>query len=446
MQFTPHTPEEVREMLQVCGVSSIEALFADIPASLRTASFNLPPGRTEQEITGTAAAWISHTAVHSRSFIGAGYYDHFIPAAVDALANRSEFVTAYTPYQPECAQGTLQALFEYQTAICRLTGMDAANASLYDGGSALAEAGMMALRITKRNKVVVTGDVNPLHRRILETYFRTLGSDVVTVPAKNHAPDLAALAAAIDDKTAAVLVQNPDFYGGIHDFAPLADLAHKTGALLVMSCYPIALGMLKTPAEHGADIAVGDGQSLGNPLSFGGPYLGYIATRRQYIRQLPGRIIGETVDTQGRRGFVLTLQAREQHIRREKATSNICSNQSLCALRAVIYLSLLGKQGFVELAERLYRTTAYARQQFQAAGFPLPQTGPVFNEFVVTLPRPAARVVSRLHLVSQLSVGLPLAALSAGTEHDLLVSFTEQHDRADIDTLIAALAEQAAKA
>lgn len=426
-------------MLQVCGVSSIAELFSEIPAELRAKSFDLPAGRTEQEITGVAAGWAAPGTVRSRSFLGGGYYDHFIPAAVDALATRSEFVTAYTPYQPECAQGTLQALFEYQTALCRLTGMDAANASLYDGGSALAEAGMMALRLTKRNKVVVTGDVNPLHRRILDTYFTTLGSAVVTVPAQQYAPDMDALAAAIDDKTAAVLVQNPDFYGGIHDFSPLAEAAHKAGALLVMSCYPIALGILKTPAEHGADIAVGDGQSLGNPLAFGGPYLGYIAARKQHIRQLPGRIIGETADTQGRRGFVLTLQAREQHIRREKATSNICSNQSLCALRAVVYLSLLGKQGLVELAERLYRTTGYARKQFVAAGFALPQAGPVFNELVVTLEEPAGPVIARLQRETGITAGLPLAAFNAGTPNDLLVSFSEQHSAHDIDSLVAAL-------
>ena len=426
-------------MLQVCGVSSVEELFKDIPAELRAKSFDLPPGRSELEIAKKATAWLPANNARECSFLGGSYYDHFIPAAVDALANRSEFVTAYTPYQPECAQGTLQALFEYQTAICRLTGMDAANASLYDGGSALAEAGMMALRVTKRNKMVVAGEVNPLHRRILNTYFTTLGSEVVTVPAKNYAPDMAALLAAIDDKTAAVLVQNPDFYGGIHDFSALAEAAHKVGALLVMSCYPIALGILKTPAEHGADIAVGDGQSLGNPLSFGGPYLGYIATRKQYIRQLPGRIIGETVDTQGRRGFVLTLQAREQHIRREKATSNICSNQSLCALRAVIYLSLLGKQGLVELAERLYRATDYARKQFVAVGFALPQAGPVFNELVVTLQEPAELAVARLQRDAGITAGLPLATLDAGKPNDLLVSFTEQHDIVGIESLVATL-------
>ena len=300
-------------------------------------------------------------------FIGGGFYDHSIPAVVDHLSGRAEFYTAYTPYQPECSQGTLQALFEYQTAICRLTGMEVSNASLYDGGTALAEAAMMALRITGRNRLVIDGGGQPVlpgDRRAPTWPTWTWRSSRSRRNRGWYGP--ARLDAALDDTTAAVIVQNPNFFGSLDDFTGLAAEAHANGALLIASVYPYRLGMVKSPGEMGADIVVGDGQSLGNPLSFGGPSFGFIATRKKYIRNLPGRIVGETVDREGRRGFVLTLQAREQHIKRHKATSNICSNQSLCALRGLIFLASLGKEGFAELARLNYDKAEYAKEALAA--------------------------------------------------------------------------------
>ena len=390
--YCPNTPEEIREMLAAIGVGSIEELFSPIPAELRARSFDLPAGMSEFELYQRMKGLAELNAAGMTNFIGGGFYDHHIPAAVDHLSGRAEFYTAYTPYQPECSQGTLQALFEYQTAICRLTGMEVSNASLYDGGTALAEGAMMALRVTGRNRLIIDGGVNPLYRQIIRTYLENLEVEIIDLPSHDGVTNRPLLASLLDDRTAAVIVQNPNFFGSLDDLTDLADEAHTKGALLVASVYPVSLGLVTSPSAMGVDVVTGDGQSLGNPLSFGGPSFGFIATTKKYIRNLPGRIIGETVDREGRRGFVLTLQAREQHIKRHKATSNICSNQSLCALRGLIYLSSLGKEGFAELARLNYDKAEYAKGLLgKVRGVKVINNSPTFNEFTLALPKPAAR-------------------------------------------------------
>jgi glycine dehydrogenase subunit 1 len=434
MNFTPHTPEEIREMLDVIGVGSIGDLFRPIPKGLRTRSFDLPPGMSEFEMMARLHEMAGRNG-RIVPFVGGGFYDHVIPAVVDHLAGRSEFYTAYTPYQPECSQGSLQALFEYQSAICRLTGLEASNASLYDGGTALAEAAMMALRITGRDRVILDGAVNPFHRAVVRTYLANLQVEVVELPPVNGMLDRQGLAGKLDDRCAAVMVQNPNFFGCVADYGELAAQVQKNGTLLVSAVYAVSLGLLKSPGEMGADIAVGDGQSLGNHLSFGGPAFGFIAAKKRYIRNLPGRIVGETVDREGRRGFVLTLQAREQHIKRHKATSNICSNQSLCALRGLIFLASLGKQGLVELA-RLNRDKAeYAKHALSAVrGVSIPFGGPTFNEFTVRLPKRADDVVASL-LKRGVAVGVPLGGYYPGEENSAVVTVTEKRTKGEIALL-----------
>ena len=435
MSYCPNTPEEIREMLASIGVGSIEELFAPIPAPLRAKSFDLPPGMSEFEMLRRMKELSACTSLCVVPFVGGGYYDHAVPAAVDHLSGRAEFYTAYTPYQPECSQGTLQALYEYQSAICQLTGLDASNASLYDGGTALAEAAMMSLRITGRSRLVIDGGVNPASRSIIRTYLANMDVEIIEVIPREGISDRNALFAALSDNTAAVIVQNPNFFGSLDDLSDLADAAHEKGALCVASVYPISLGLVKSPAEMGVDIAVGDGQSLGNPVSFGGPSFGFITAKKQYIRNMPGRIIGETVDGQGRRGFVLTLQAREQHIKRHKATSNICSNQSLCALRGLIFLAGVGKQGLVELARLNYDKAEYAKGLVgEIPGVSVLNIGTTFNEFTVALPKDAAGVVERL-LTKGIAAGVPLGSLYPGMEQCMTVTVTEQRTRQEIDFL-----------
>ena len=431
--YCPHTPEEIREMLSVIGVASVEELFAPIPAELRAKSFNIPPGMSEFETYGRMQAIAGDNSQVMTNFIGGGFYDHIIPAVVDHLSGRAEFYTAYTPYQPECSQGTLQALFEYQTAICRLTGLDVSNASLYDGATACAEAAMMALRITGRTKIVVDGCVSPFSRQVLKTYLFNQDVEVVEIAPLGGLLNRAELNRVLDDSVAAVLVQNPNFFGCIEDFTALADQVHSIGALLIGSVYPISLGILNTPGEMGIDIAVGDGQSLGNPLSFGGPSFGFIAAKKSYIRNMPGRIIGETVDRNGKRGYVLTLQAREQHIKRHKATSNICSNQGLYALRGLIFLSSIGKEGLADLA-RLNRDKAeYAKAQLiKIPGITVLQSSVTFNEFTLFLPKNAAGVVAGL-LERGIAAGVPLGQYYEGLENSLVVTVTEKRTKKEID-------------
>ncbi|MBP2676102.1 MAG: glycine dehydrogenase [Deltaproteobacteria bacterium] len=434
MGFTPHTQEEIREMLDAIGVGSIADLFRPIPPGLRTGSFDLPPGMSEFEMLDRLRDLAGQNE-RVVPFVGGGFYDHLIPAAVDHLAGRSEFYTAYTPYQPECSQGTLQALFEYQTAICRLTGFGVTNASLYDGGTALAEAAMMALRATGRGRILLDGSVNPFYRAIVRTYLANLPVEIVEIAPSGGALDRQGLARELDARCAAVLVQNPTFFGRVADYGALADQVHDGGALLVSSVYPISLGLLKSPGEMGVDIAVGDGQSLGNPPSFGGPAFGFLAARKELIRNIPGRIVGETVDREGRRGFVLTIQAREQHIKRQKATSNICTNQGLCALRGLIFLSLIGKNGLVELARRNRDKAEYAKGVLASVrGVVVPQGDPTFNEFAVRLPKRADDVVARL-LGRGIAAGVPLGRYYPGMENDLLVTVTEKRTKGEIDHL-----------
>jgi len=440
MSYVPHTREEREAMLAAIGVNSLDSLFADIPVSCRLTKLNMPDGLSEQEVYDHLHA-LSHKNGHTLvSFLGGGFYDHAIPAAVDSLVSRGEFFTAYTPYQPEVAQGTLQAIFEYQSMICRLTGLDAANASMYDGGTALAEAVMMAVNVTGRNTVVLTGGVSPIYRVMIRSYTHNLGINLTELPTPvEGVADRAALGAALNGDVAAVIVQNPSFFGTVDDFSDLAELVHAAGALLIASVYPVSLGILKRPGDMGVDIATGEGQSLGLPLSFGGPYLGFFAVRQDLVRKMPGRVVGATVDRRGKRSFVLTLQAREQHIRREKATSNICTNEALCALRATIYLSLLGKQGLRELAETCVRKAEYAKRRLaQVDGVRIRSRAPTFNEFVIELPIDAGEAVCRL-VDRGFAAGFPLGRYYPELANCLLVALTEKRTKAEIDHFATAL-------
>jgi len=430
MAFIPTTAAEQAEMLDVIGVRSLDDLFQSIPESLRLRTWNLPDAKSEltvRRLLGELAARNNGSAI---SFLGGGFYDHFIPAAVDALSGRSEFYTAYTPYQPECAQGTLQAIYEYQSILCRLTDMECANASLYDGGTAVFEAATMSVRLTNRRKILCHPSLNPTYRRILATHTANLDLDISDADP--------AVSASLDD-VACVIVQNPAFLGDIEDFTDLAARCHATGALLVVSFYPVSLGILKTPGEMGADIATAEGQSVGLPLGFGGPYLGIMATRRAHIRKMPGRIASATQDAAGRRGFVLTLQAREQHIRRQKAMSNICSNEALCALRALIHLCLLGKEGIREVATHCRSKAEYLKTRLHPS-IKILNSRETFNEFAVRLPKDAETVVKRM-LDHGFYAGLPLASVGRGESNDLLIAVTEKRSRADIDRFAKALEE-----
>ena len=441
MPYIANTDEQRREMLSELGLS-MEDLFADIPASSRCPDLDLPPALSEQAARQRLARIAGKNHVDLTLFLGGGFYDHFIPAAVPALTSRGEFYTAYTPYQPEVSQGTLQAIFEFQSSICRLTDMECANASLYDGGTALYEAMMMALRITKRNKVIVDDSVNPIYRVMLESYTRNLNIQMVTVHNDNGLANRQQILNELDDQTAAVILQNPNFFGCADDFSDIAEAAHEFKALLICSVYPISLGILKTPGAMGADIVTGEGQSLGIPMSFGGPYLGFMATRIKYVRKMPGRIVGETTDDQGRRGYVLTLQAREQHIKRDRANSNICSNEGLCALTATIYLALLGKEGLRETAQLCADKASYAYQRltaipgvkshFQAKWF--------FNEFTLELPKPSAEVIARL-IESGFAAGFPLSRYYNNMENTILIAVTEKRTKQEIGRLAEALEE-----
>jgi len=439
MPFIPHTDAQRRAMLAAVGAASLDDLFADIPPDCRLAGLNLPAGLSESEVYARLHELSRRNATPLVCFLGGGFYDHFIPAAVDAVAARSEFYTAYTPYQPEASQGTLQAIFEYQTAICRLTGMEVANASLYDGGTALYEAAMMALRLTGRNKILLDSGVNPIYRNMLHCYTRNLAIAFDEIAPVHGQSDRARLAAALDTDTAAIILQNPNFFGAVDDFSDIVELAHAKGCLALVSAYPIALGLLKNPGAMGADIVTGEGQSLGLPLSFGGPYLGFLATRRSFVRRMPGRLVGLTADRLGRRAFVLTLQAREQHIRREKATSNICTNEALCALRAVTYLALLGKRGLAEVATLCAWKAEYAKTRLGAIpGVTVKKSAPTFNEFTLELPREAGEVVSRL-IDKGFAAGFPLGRYYRGMENYLLVAVTEKRTREEIGRFAEAL-------
>jgi glycine dehydrogenase subunit 1 len=444
MRYIPHTAGDVTEMLERIGVDTLEDLFVGVPKPVRLKRpLNLSEPASETELLRElkALAIKNATPETHKSFLGGGAYCHFIPAVIDLLISRSEFYTAYTPYQPEISQGTLQAVFEFQSLICQLTGMDAANASMYDGASACAEAVLMAVRLTRRKRVLLSRALNPRYRAVVATYCRYLSLELVDVAvAEDGRTDLADLNAKLDDATAVVVVGYPNYFGVVEDVATLAETSHGVGARLVTAvAEPVALGLLKSPGELGADIVAGEGQSFGLPLAFGGPYVGFFAVRQKDVRAMPGRLVGETTDLEGQRGFVLTLATREQHIRREKATSNICSNQGLCALMATIFLSLLGKQGLREMAEQNLAKAAYARQQLAGIkGFSLVFGGPVFNEFVVRSKAPVAEVLGRLEEVGILA-GIPLGEDYPELADCFLVCVTEQNQREEIDALVAAL-------
>ena len=434
MSYIPNGPGSRAEMLAEAGVSSgnIDELFRAIPTELRAESFNLPEGKSEFEVERYIRELGSANVNNLTYFIGGGFYDHFIPSAVDSLTSRGEFFTAYTPYQPEASQGTLQAIYEYQSCICSLTGMDVSNASLYDGGTALYEAAMMATRITGKDRIVMDGGVSPIYRKMIRSYTTNLNIEFIEVPVCHGQSDRSELFRHFDDKTAAVILQNPNFFGAVDSFDDIVEEAHSKGILVIASVYPVSLGVLKTPGEMNVDIVTGEGQSLGIPLSFGGPYLGFMATRKKYLRNMPGRICGATVDKDGRRCYVLTYQTREQHIRREKATSNICSNQSLCALRALIYMSLIGDKGIRQLALSCRDKAEFAKDRLSAVkGVKVMQSAPTFNEFTIELPVSANRVIGKM-IERGIAAGFPLGRYYENMENYLLVAVTEKRTKHEI--------------
>lgn len=440
--YLPHTPTDRQEMLAAIGVTKVEELFNDIPPQLRLArALDLPMALDEAALAAelTKLAEKNNDLSRFSCFLGGGAYDHYIPSVVDHVLRRSEFYTAYTQYQPEIAQGYLQALWEYQSMICEITGMDVANASMYDGGTALAEAAMLACGATNRSGVLLAGGVHPHYREILSTYGIDRGYSIAETAQTDGLTDLQELERRVGADTAAVIVQYPNFWGCIDDVRAIAKLAHERGALLVVAADPIALGLLEAPGALGADVVVGEGQSLGLSLSFGGPYLGFFAVREKLIRKMPGRIVGQTTDSDGTRGFVLTLQAREQHIRREKANSNICSNEALCALAAAVYLSAVGQDGFKAVAELSLQKAHYAQAQLlKLAGVEAVFNAPFFKEFAIRLPRSVAEVNEKL-LQDGIIGGLDLGKYDPALENCMLLCVTEKRSKAEIDRLVERL-------
>jgi glycine dehydrogenase subunit 1 len=438
MRYLPHTDEDIGEMLEVVGADTLEDLYGSIPPDCRrTDVLRLPAPMTEWELNDHMAILSGNMANSPdyKIFLGAGSYEHFIPESVNQLLSRSEFVTAYTPYQPEMSQGTLQAIYEYQTLVSRLLGMETANASMYDGASALAEALLMAIRINHKTKVAMARSIHPLYRQVVRTYFLSAGYELLELPyLENGKTDLSALRD-IDD-VAAVAVQSPNFFGCIEDLKSVGESAHGSGALFVV-CFsePLAYGLLKNPGSQGADIACGEGQSFGIPQSFGGPGLGMFASRMQFVRSMPGRLVGLSKDRDGKRGFVLTLATREQHIRREKATSNICTNGSLCALAAAMYMASVGGTGIRELATLNHDKAEYLKRELAGAGFRLPFSSTTFNEFVVEFPDRFQPTYERL-LDKKIVPGLPLAPYYPELANHYLLCVTEARTRADMDALV----------
>lgn len=441
MRYIPNSPEERQEMMAEIGVGSTDELFRSIPNDVQLGrALNVTDPLAEPEVIAAMEEMAAkNTAATKPSFLGAGVYSHFSPTIIDHLLQRSEFFTSYTPYQPEISQGTLQYIFEFQTLICQLTGMEVANASMYDGSTAMAEAYLMAQRVTRRNKIVVATSVHPEYREVAQTYTQHGDADIVEVAFDAETGRLSDLSA-LDDKTAALVVQSPNFFGCIEDLKALADAAHAVGALfVVVVTEAISFGLLKSPGECGADIVVGEGQSFGIPMSFGGPHVGIFATQDKYIRQMPGRLCGVAYDKNGNRGFVLTLSTREQHIRREKATSNICTNQGLIALAATIYMEAMGKKGLQEVAEQNAQKAAYAKKAIAAIdGFSIPFSAPTFNEFVVRVSKPATEVLESVREKGVIG-GLALSKYYTGHDNDFLVCVTETASKANIDKLVSSL-------
>lgn len=440
MHYLPHTDEDCSAMLEAIGLGSMEELFESVPPELRLGrALELPRPMSEQELSAHLEE-ISNGNAHGgtvRVFLGAGAYNHFIPSVVDHLAGRSEFYTAYTPYQPELSQGTLQSIFEFQSLICQLTGMEVANASLYEGASAVAEAALMACRVKKGGRVVVSRALHPHYRKVLSTYLAPLEGELLEVPFdEGGRTEQEGWRNALGEGAAAAIVQSPNFFGLVEDLKTLGEAARAGGALFIVAfSEALSLALLKPPGELGADVVAGEGQSFGLPLSFGGPYLGLFATREKFMRQAPGRLVGETVDSQGRRGFVLALATREQHIRRERATSNICTNEGLCALRATIYLSALGKEGLRKLALLNLQRAAYTRELISSLpGFSVRFNGPIFNEFVITSPLDPERLFRWLSEQGVVG-GYPLSRHYPELERESLFCVTELNGREDIEYL-----------
>jgi len=445
MAYILNTPDDVRTMLAALGLDTLDQLFEMIPPEFRLKRpLAFREALSELELTTHLGALASRNqgAAERPCFLGAGSYDHFIPAVVDHLASRGEFYTSYTPYQAEASQGTLQATFEYQTLVTQLTGMDVSNASLYDGGSAVAEAMLMALTLTRRlGRVVVAGSVHPEYRQVLKTFLANLDPELVVVPARDGRVDPSDLAEAVTPETAAVVLQYPNFFGQLEEVETLVDAAHRQGALAIVSVDPISLGLLRQPATYGADIVVAEGQCLGNALAYGGPYLGIMACREAYVRKMPGRIVGQTLDRHGRRCWVLTLQTREQHIRREKATSNICTNQGLLALRASIYLAVMGPSGLRQVAELSTRKAHYAAAQLaQVPGLAPAFDGPFFKEFVIRSKQDPARVLADVGRIGYHG-GIALGRWFPDMTDCILIAVTEKRTKAEIDGLVEAFRE-----
>jgi len=441
MNFLPNTNKDREEMLKTIGVKSIDELFSDIPPALRfEGDLDLPPAMSEHDLAKHMIDLANkNKATGLVNFIGAGAYDHYIPAVVRHVISRSEFYTAYTPYQAEISQAVLQSIYEYQTMICELTGMDAANASMYDGASAAAESVTIAAGLTKRKRALVSRTVHPETRAVIKTY--AAGHDLVVeeVDFENGVTSKEHLLSSIGTDVCCLVLQQPNFFGNLEEVDDLSQVVKENGATLIVSVNPISLGILKPPAEYGADIVVGEGQVFGNPMAFGGPYLGIMAVNQKYLRRMPGRLVGMTTDDQGRRGFVLTLQTREQHIRRERATSNICSNQALNALAATVYLSWLGKKGICEIGEQCLQRAHYLADRIsELEGFSLAWQAPFFNEFTVKCPMDADKVVDAL-IKKNILAGYPLGRFYPEMKDHLLIAVTEKRTKEEMDDLVAGL-------
>ncbi|MFI8576679.1 aminomethyl-transferring glycine dehydrogenase subunit GcvPA [Rossellomorea aquimaris] len=442
-RYLPMTEQDQREMLDSIGVDSVNDLFEDIPEKVRfKGDYKIKEAKSETELVKELTKMAAKNAdlkSHS-SFLGAGVYDHYMPIIVDHVLSRSEFYTAYTPYQPEISQGELQAIFEFQTMICELTGMDVANSSMYDGGTALAEAAMLSAGQTRRKKVLVSSTVHPESRDVLRSYAKGQYIDVVEIPHNNGVTDVEELKKLMSSDIAAVVVQYPNFFGRVEELKAIEEVTHAEKAMFVVSSNPLALGALTPPGQLGADIVIGDAQPFGIPSAFGGPHCGYFAVNKKLMRKVPGRLVGQTVDEDGIRGFVLTLQAREQHIRRDKATSNICSNQALNALAASVAMTALGKQGVKEMALQNIQKAHYAKEAFKAKGFSIAFEGPSFNEFVVKVNRPVKEINQKL-LGKEMIGGYDLGLMDDSLSQHMLIAVTELRSKEEIDAFVAELGD-----
>ncbi|RKY80864.1 aminomethyl-transferring glycine dehydrogenase subunit GcvPA [candidate division KSB1 bacterium] len=444
MPFIPTTEENRRQMLKTIGVTDFDQLLQSIPEQIRFKDdYNLPDPLSEYEVTKllkSIAEKNKHTS-NSVCFLGGGAYDHFIPAAVVHIVSRPEFYTAYTPYQAEVSQGTLQAIYEYQSMICDLTGMDVANASMYDGASALAESALLSSNHKRRQEILISKSVHPYHRQVVKTYCHRSGIVLKEIDIKNGVTDLEKLEQSITDNCAGVLVQHPNFFGSLEPVDEISEIVHKEGAIFTVSVDPISLGVLAPPSEYGADIVTGEAQVLGNALGFGGPYVGIFAATKELIRKIPGRIAGITQDSQGRRGFVLTLQTREQHIRREKATSNICSNEQLCALAATVYMALMGKKGIPAVANLCVQKSHYLAEKLTGISGVEPLfEAPFFKEFAVKLPVPAKEIIDKMK-EKDIFAGIDLSRFDYNVDNALLIAVTEKRTKEEMDQFAEILSE-----